>query len=162
MSGDNIVQSMKGNNFGCIVEWRYNGPPITTMSVTPSFELPPQEWRIAPYELNGPGPRTFTKHGRVHQTLAPLATDQDKWLGNFGICTRLHAEAIMACLRTYVAAHPDLSHIEDRIEFRVTDCELKLDYTVTKRAAVDGRESGVESPQSRSIPPSDDAKVDPT
>lgn len=127
---DDIHESSNGTNRGYIVEWRGVGG-IKIMARIDQ-EYPREEWRQAPYDI-----KKMRLDGPAGAIVRPVLShwddlDSPHSLGAHGLVSRLVADAIIACLKTFIEAHPELTTLAKYIEFRARPCKLVFDWKVTK------------------------------
>ena len=132
---DEIHQSAKGTNHGYIVEWRGVGGVKIVARI--DQEYPCEEWRQAPYDI-----KKMRLEGPAGAIVRPIISHWDDFdsphsLAAHGLVSLLVAEAIIACLKTFIEAHPDLNQLAKYIEFRARPCKLVFDWKVTKDATGD-------------------------
>lgn len=95
-------------------------------------EYPCEEWLQAPYDI-----KKMRLDGAAGAIIRPVLSRWDDYdsphsLAGHGLVSLLVAEAIIACLKTFIEAHPDLTTLAKYIEFRVRSCRLIFDWKVTK------------------------------
>ena len=126
---DDIYKSCKGTNHGYIVEWRC----VENVKIMGRFDqdFPRKEWRQAPYDI-----KKMRLDGAAGAIVRPVISHWDdlgvNTLGGHGLVNLLVAEAIIACTKTFVEAHPELTELAGYIEFRARPCKLTFDWKVTK------------------------------
>ena len=127
---DDVHESSKGTNHGYIVEWRGVGGVKIMAPIDQVY--PREEWGQAPYDI-----KKMRLDGNAMTLVRPVISHWDDVLSPHslsahGLVSILVAEAIIACLKTLVVAHPELDPLADCIEFRARHCKLTFDWKVTK------------------------------
>lgn len=139
---DEIHESSKGTNHGYIVEWRTTEDLKIVARI--DQDLPRQEWRQAPYDI-----KKMRLDGHAATLIRPVISHRDSGdsphsLAGHRLMSLLVAEAVVACLKTLMEAHPDLEPLAKYTQFRVRPCKLVFDWKVTKdamEAELDGSDS---------------------
>ena len=122
------VESASGSGVGYIAEWRATQSLIVPDEM--GTRVPTTKWQKMPYLIRDMLPETSGNN-----LIRPVIADFDgtSWahgLSNFGLVRLEVAEALIACMKTQVIAQ--LSFLKDITEYRITECDYKHSYEVTK------------------------------
>lgn len=126
-----IVSNQSGNEFGCIVEWRFKTEVklVGVLDDFPHRSIPfSKKWGQAPYDI-----RKMCLLGLKSDLIRPIIGGyRGAQLADYDLVEEDVAEAIIACLKTSIRADKRLWNVGDNIEFRIRHCEVKYSWEVTR------------------------------